>query len=221
MEQKISVKYLGVILDNQMKWKDYINLISLKVSKVIGVIKYAKKVLPLNLLKMLYLGLVKPHLRYCCFVWGSRGATTCKTLDKLQNRAIRIITNSAYDESVGPLLKQLQLPSISDMIKQESANMVYKALNAEAPIYLAEQFTRVSDITSRTLCSSNLSLRPLGLKSRNSQNCFASKGSSVWNSLPSEIKFFQDFWVNPRENHKPCLWRKIRKKLSFFACLAT
>ena len=45
--------------------------------------------------------------------------------------------------------------------------MVYKALNAEAPIYLAEQFTRVSYITSRTLRSSNLSLRPPGLKSRN------------------------------------------------------
>ena len=35
--------------------------------------------------------------------------------------------------------------------------MVYKALNAEAPIYLAEQFTRVSDITSRTLRNSLLS----------------------------------------------------------------
>ena len=102
--------------------------------------------------------------------------------------AIRIITNSAYDVSVGPLLKQLQLPSISDMIKQESASMVYKALNAEAPIYLAEQFTRVSDITSRTLRSSNLSLRPPRLKSRNGQNCFAYRGSYIWNSLSSEIK---------------------------------
>ena len=104
-----------------------------------------------------------------------------------------IITNSAYDVSVGPLLKQLQLPSISDMIKQESASMVYKALNAEAPIYLAEQFTRVSDITSRTLRSSNLSLRPPRLKSRNGQNCFVYRGSYIWNSLSSEIKSSRTF----------------------------
>ena len=91
------------------------------------------------------------------------------------------------------LLKQLQLPSISDMIKQESASMVYKALNAEAPIYLAEQFTRVSDITSRTLRSSNLSLRPPRLKSRNGQNCFAYRGSYIWNSLSSEIKSSRTF----------------------------
>ena len=43
IEQKTSVKCLGVILDNQMKWKDYVNLISSKVSRAIGIIKYAKK----------------------------------------------------------------------------------------------------------------------------------------------------------------------------------
>ena len=56
IEQKTSVKYLGVVLDNQMKWKDHISLISSKIFRVIGIIKYAKKVLPFNLLKILYLG---------------------------------------------------------------------------------------------------------------------------------------------------------------------
>ena len=193
IEQKTSAKYLGVILDNQMKGKDHISLVSSKVSGTIGMIKYAKKVIPLNLLKMLYLGLVEPHLRHCCSAWGSCGGTTRKTLNKLQNRAIRIITHSAYDMAVRSLLKQLQLPSISDMTKQESTNMVYKTLNEEAPIYLAEEFTRVSDITSRALRSSNLSLKPPKLKSRNAQNCFAWRGSPVWNSLPVEIKSSRTF----------------------------
>ena len=87
--------------------------------------------------------------------------------------------------SVGPLLRQLQLLSISDMIIQESATMVYKALNDEAPLYLTEQFTRISDIASRTLRNSNLGLRP--------PNCFAYRGSSVWNSLPSKIKSSRTF----------------------------
>ena len=71
--------------------------------------------------------------------------------------------------------------------------MVYKALNTEVPLYLTEQFTRVSDITSRTLRSSNLSLGPPILKSRHGQNYFAYRGSSIWNSLPSEIKSFRSF----------------------------
>ena len=43
IEQKILVMYLAVILDNQMKWKDHISLVSSKVSKSIGMIKYVKK----------------------------------------------------------------------------------------------------------------------------------------------------------------------------------
>ena len=53
IEQKTSVKYPGGILDNQMKWKDHISLVSSKVSRTIGMIKYAKNVLPANLLKIL------------------------------------------------------------------------------------------------------------------------------------------------------------------------
>ena len=37
IEQKTSVKYIGVILDNQMKWKDHISLVSSKVSRAIGI----------------------------------------------------------------------------------------------------------------------------------------------------------------------------------------
>ena len=65
-EQKTSVKYVRVILDNETKWKDHSSLVSSKVSRAIEMIKCAKKVLPNNLLKMLYLGLVEPHFRYCC-----------------------------------------------------------------------------------------------------------------------------------------------------------
>ena len=62
------------------------------------------------------------HILLLCL--GLMGVTTRKTLgklQKLQNRGIRIIANSAYDVSVGILLRQLRLPSISNIIKQESA----------------------------------------------------------------------------------------------------
>ena len=42
IEQKKSLKYLGVILGNQLKWKDHISLTSWKVSRAIGMVKYAK-----------------------------------------------------------------------------------------------------------------------------------------------------------------------------------
>ena len=79
------------------------------------------------------------------------------------------------------------------MTTQESASMVYKTLNAEAPLYLTEQFARVSTIISRSLHGSNLSVRPPRLKSRHGENCFAYRGSSLRSSIASEIESSRTF----------------------------
>ena len=77
---------------------------------------------------------------------------------------MRIITNSPYDAPAEPLLKSLGLPSVNNMIYQESASMVYKAVNNQAPIYLTTLFNRVSSVTSRSLRNSELNIRPPRLK---------------------------------------------------------
>ena len=193
IEQKTCVKYLGIQIDSQLKWKEHVESVSLKVSRAIGMIKYAKKFLPTETLKLLYRGLIEPHLRFCCSVWGSCGASTRKILERLQNRSVRIITNSPYDAPAEPLLKSLGLPSVNNMIYQESASMVYKAVNNQAPIYLTTLFNRVSSVTSRSLRNSELNIRPPRLKTKHGQNCFAYRGAMVWNSLPSDCKKANSF----------------------------
>ena len=193
IEQKTSVKYLGIQIDNQLKWKEHVASVSMKVSRVIGMIKYAKKILPPETLKLLYRGLIEPHIRFCCSVWGNCGVSTIKILERLQNRSVRIIANSSYDAPAEPLLKTLGLPSIKEMVHQESASMVYKAVNNQAPIYLTTLFNRVSSVTNRVLRNCELNIRPPRLKTKHGQNCFAYRGASVWNSLPSDCKIANSF----------------------------
>ena len=79
----------------------------------------------------------------------------------------------------------------------ELSNLRSYAALLSLPEFIKEQFTRVSTIASRILRGSNLSLRPPKLKSRHGQNCFAHRGSSVWNSLPNELKSsgtVRSFW---------------------------
>ena len=84
---------------------------------------------------MLYLGLFEPHSRYCCYVWGSCGTVLGQKFEKLQNRAVKIITFSPYNAQTSPLLKQMRLSSIQDMIQEETVGMAYKAINKQAPEY--------------------------------------------------------------------------------------
>ena len=101
------VKYLGVQVDNSLDWKEQIKLISSKVLKALGLLKHAKNFLPESSLKSLYFSIVEPHFRYCCSVLRCNGSSTLLELQKLQNRAARILTNSAFDAPSSPIIKNL------------------------------------------------------------------------------------------------------------------
>ena len=47
-------KYLGVQVDNSLDWKEHIKNVSTKVSRAVGLLKYAKRFLPQNSLKTRY-----------------------------------------------------------------------------------------------------------------------------------------------------------------------
>ena len=106
-------KYLGVILDKYLSWDQQIRSIRTKVSRALGMLKYSKKFLPTDLLSKMYRSLVEPHFRYCCSIWGCCGETKLQSLQKLQNRAARIVTNSAYDASAIKLIQSLSWPLIA------------------------------------------------------------------------------------------------------------
>ena len=112
------------------------------------------------MLMVLYLGLVELHFRFCCSVWRTCRITTLRSLEKLQNRAIRIIKDSPHDAPAKPLLRKLRLPSIAEMIRQQSASMVYSAINGQALPYLSSLFNSISADANRMLRNSNFNLRP-------------------------------------------------------------
>ena len=78
-EETVSIikqaKYLGVMVDQHLNWKEQIFTIKEKASRGIGMLKYSKKYLPLLTIQSMYKSLVEPYFRYCCPAWGSCGST--------------------------------------------------------------------------------------------------------------------------------------------------
>ena len=87
------------------------------------------------------------------FSVGSCCETRLKALEKLQNRAARIVSNSSYDTSATLLIKNLKWLTVTDMIKSETATMTYKAITGLTPSYLANLFTKNTD--RNILCCDN------------------------------------------------------------------
>ena len=135
-------KYLGLQIDRHLTWKTHVDTILSKVSRALGVLKHAEQSLPQNILKNLYISIIEPHFRNCSSVWECCSTTYINRLQKLQKRAVRIITNSAFDIPATPLLANISLRSISELNENELKLVTYKSFNDLAPNYLRQFLIR-------------------------------------------------------------------------------
>ena len=88
----------------------------------------------------IYKGLIEPHFDYCSAVWDGLTQQLSEKLQKLQNRAIRVITKSSYDTSSRFLLNSLGWDNLSVRRAKQKANLMYKCINNLAPAYLCNLF---------------------------------------------------------------------------------
>ena len=81
-----SLKFLGVIIDNNLKWHAHIGYIKNKISKSIGIIYKARKYTNKKTLITLYYSFIFPYLIYCNEIWGNACQTHLDPLIKLPKK---------------------------------------------------------------------------------------------------------------------------------------
>ena len=137
IEHVSSVKSLGIFIDKNLRWQTHIDKLSKKVASGIGAIKRIRSFVPPSTLHYIYNALIQSHFDYCNLVWGNCGKTLFDRLQKLQNCAARVLTNSSYDADANPLIRQLDWRDLSTQLQIQKALMVYKSLNGLVPEYLS------------------------------------------------------------------------------------
>ncbi len=111
--QKKQIKFLGVLLDENLSWKPHINYVCKKVSKSIGVIYRARFNLSKSTKLSLYYTLIYPYLIYCNTIWSSTYVSNLKRLQVLQKRIVRLLTSSSFLAHTAPLFKKLKILDIN------------------------------------------------------------------------------------------------------------
>ena len=182
-------KSLGVLIDENLTWSNHINAITKKISSGIGSIKRISHCVPPATLHTIYHGLVQSHFDYCSVVWGNCAKTLSDKLQRLQNRAVRVLTNTCYDADANQLLNELGWENLETRRQKLKAEMVYKSLNGLAPNYLSSRFIQRSDvITAYNLRDSDGKLAIPLPRTNYYKNSFGYSGAVLWNSLPSAAR---------------------------------
>ena len=99
------IKYSGVHVDQYLNQELHLLAIINKVSPGIGMLRLAKRYLPPETVQMVYRSLIEPYYKHCCPIWGCASSKNLQRLQKLQNQATRIITDSPCDAHSETLIK--------------------------------------------------------------------------------------------------------------------
>ena len=89
---------------------------------------YLARKLPDNqeILKTFYYSLVQPYFDYCDVVWGDCSKTRADKLQKLQNRAARIITRADYSIRSSDVLNSLEWSNLEERRKRHLLVTMFK-----------------------------------------------------------------------------------------------
>ena len=172
-----------MLIDNSLNWKEHIKTVSTEVSKAIDFLRHSETFLPHETLKTLYKGIVEPHFRYCCSVWGCARLNELNQLQKLQSRAARILANSSVDTPGRLIIDKLGWRAIDQRIIEESKTIVCKFMHEVASPYLCDLFSKTSTSSSCVLRNTATDLRLPKEMSCNGQICFSYRGAKMWNDL--------------------------------------
>ena len=66
-----STNFLGVIIDDKLKWTAHIQYIKNKLSKSIGIMYKCRNYFDKETMRNLYFSFIYPYLTYCVEIWGN------------------------------------------------------------------------------------------------------------------------------------------------------
>ena len=85
---------LNLHIEETLSWTKQAEFIHKKRSPLLSQLKRVRNYVDLDTLVNMYKGLIQPHLEYGCVVWDELDRRRAIKLQRLQNRAARIITRS-------------------------------------------------------------------------------------------------------------------------------
>ena len=91
INQNATSKSLGILIDSNLTWGNHIDKLAKKIApQGIAAVKQVRQFIPSSTLHLIYKALIQPHFDYCSVVWGNCGIKLADKIQKLQNRAARL-----------------------------------------------------------------------------------------------------------------------------------
>ena len=189
LECKDHVKYLGVLIDYKLSWKNHIDSITLKLSKTIGLLSKIRHFVPFHTLVSIYNCLVVPYLRYGLIAWGQASKTQLNKLLILQKRALRFICFADRCDHAIPLFLRAKILPIHFLYYKLLAETMHDVNNDVIPSQLKDlsiPTAKIHSYNTRSSVCNNFYIKKSKLEIE--RKSFSRIGAKLWNEIPTKLR---------------------------------
>ena len=184
-----TVKNLGVHFDQTLSMSDHVRRVCQIANFHLRNISHVRKYLTEDACNHAVRSLVLSRLDYGNSLLANINASDVKRLQKIQNRAARLVLGARRREPSAPLLKQLHWLPVKERIDYKLALLVYKCMMSTAPLYLSSLLTM--PVSSRYFLRSQNDKTLLQIPRTNTKaaECsFSYAGPVIWNTLSQHLR---------------------------------
>ena len=188
-----SAKFLGIIIDNNLNFKEQFNQLKEKVSDGVRALMCTRNILNYKAKMLLYHAAIKSHLDYCSIAYFDKlGTGQIKELYALQKQAVRLIFRARKRSHTSKLFKLSEIIPVTRQYEIESIKFVSKYQNeltcSTQPLAIRELFAKISE--SRTRQNSNMIKIPNEYKKG---HCMYNLIDN-WNKCKNDYKLAGNHW---------------------------
>lgn len=180
-------KYLGVVIDRELKFKQHVNQLIKKISFKIRYLSRCSRYLTKWTKTIIFNSLILPHFTYCSSILYILGQNERNRFQKLQNRSMRIILSCSKLTPISEMLNNLKWLSVKHSFLYHSLVFIFKIKNGLAPVYLQNKILYNHNIHKyNTRHRDNFHIT--SVNNTKAQNSVFFRGLKDYNELPENLK---------------------------------
>ena len=194
------VKYLGILIDSHLDWSYHTKSLASRLSRASGMLAKARHYVDKKILRNLYFGIFSSVMTYGSQIWGQNQNIHVRRITKLQNKAMRIINFSNFDEPSSHLYKSAKILKFKDNLMLQNFLYVHDSFTSNIPSNLQQNFSYIH--TRHNYLTRNNKMKCVNLPVAKTYtygiNSINGQSSRNWNFI--NITLFNDLKTDIKRN---------------------
>ena len=112
IERASSIKYLGIMIDQKLNFKEHMSTMSSRIRKLIAVMRNLRDVVDKALLMSVYFALCQSLISYCILAWGGSASATLMVLERAQRAVLKVALKKPIRYPTSALYRDAEVLSV-------------------------------------------------------------------------------------------------------------